>query len=181
MKLLLTLTCLALLSIPVSAQERTKITVEYDKFEDITKVILWRMPLGKGTLDSLPAPGYFRKTGIELTLVTNYDGKILKEPPLSILFVLGSVQRESMGYPSPPSLILLINETERLKFETTWAVGLLPNEAKSAIQFTVRHAFLKSLSKAKTVEARLGSIEFHFDKDNFDALNEFVTLTTPKN
>jgi hypothetical protein len=152
--------------------DEIKIQSSYDKFDDLTLVMLTPMSVSNGLLDEL---GVYAGFG--------YPGKQQREPKV---ITFGFVYSVLADIPSPQfskkrDLILLINGARLPLGETSYA-----SEAKSTLLGTVRTETMSlhlspelftRIVTAKTIEGRLGAIDFTLTDRHLLALSKILAQT----
>jgi hypothetical protein len=152
-----------------------KITEKYDRFTDKTFVILWKMSLAPGAVNSPPRSS-FDINAVRLSLIADFPGKTISDPK-NILAVF-TYKGPRGPLITPPGLNLLI-DGRRAALPTKWAEPSdLTEEGTTDIQATIPFELLRRIMTAKTVEIQLGIREFHLAGSNFAALRDFESRLT---
>lgn len=153
-----------------------RIQVQYDKFKDLTSVVLYRMRPGLNALGDLPKP--FQKNQIDISLITNYSGK--NKPTQFNNSLLLSLRFEP-NWPeyTLPDLILLIDGRRQVLQAQRGALPSAREEQRYEARITLPFHIYDRVRNAKTVEGQFGAIEFHLDPDNFEAIRDFDSRLRP--
>ncbi len=175
-----TLILILALLLSVQAQSiESRLNVKYDKFEDQTGVALWRLPLARGTIDWIPEP-MSRVTELRLTLVHVYQGNKPRTPMRDEQKVLLTLSADdSLGSViGGPQLIFLI-DGERFKLDTEWAYSFREEDKTKEAQVHTPYGLVVRLATAKSVEGRLGSVEFHLVPWQQEEIQKFLKAINP--
>jgi hypothetical protein len=156
---------------PKTLRHNERIEDRYDKFQDSTGVILYRMKPGVGALGDLPVP--FARNQIDISLIGQYPGRAkptrFDGPVLLVL-------RFEPNWPeyTLPDLILLI-DGQRTVLTAKRGTTSASTDRRYEARIELSPKTFTALCKATKAEGQFGAIEFHFDKDNLQAIQDFAS------
>lgn len=141
-------------------KHRFVIDVNYDKFEDSTKV---QMRLPVNAVESVHFAYFFK-------------GEKLRAAPTEIIFML--FKDKDRQFLLPVNDFVALTDRDRMRIKMVETPGLII-DGKNPYTAKLDYATFLKMVNAKTLDIKIGDFEIAFDNESMEALKDFGSRTNP--